>query len=182
MKKHTLLIGPPGSGKTLWARSKATSIIAGSCSDEACSDAVHARHVAGIRTDERAFFRAPHYTVSPLTLIGRLNRHRWQPGEFSLAHAGVLFLDELPEFAVRCLNILREPLTTGFVELENSQNRLTVPAEFTLIATTNVCPCGPWAGPCVCTAEQIERYQDRIPSWLRDVCQILRPYEYAVKS
>ena len=129
--------------------------------------AIHS--VAGIPREDffRRPFRAPHHTASPAALVGGGSLPR--PGEISLAHHGVLFLDELPEFPRRVLEVLREPLESGRVAIARVQSRIEYPARFQLIAAMNPCPCGYFGeARCHCTPDQITRYRSRISGPLQD--------------
>ena len=114
-------------------------------------------------------FRNPHHSASAAALVGGGSKPR--PGEISLAHGGVLFLDELPEFSRHCLEVLREPMESGEITLARASHSITYPARFQLVAATNPCPCG-YLGdpdrPCRCTPEQIQRYRSRVSGPLLD--------------
>jgi magnesium chelatase family protein len=169
---NMLMSGPPGAGKTLIARSM-PGILPRLTIEEAL-DVTRIYSVADqLSPDEPLVrhrpFRAPHHTVSYAGLIGG---GRWpKPGEISLAHRGVLFLDELPEFGTRMLEMLRQPLEDKVVAISRSAGSLTYPANFTLIASMNPCPCGYYSDPekeCTCSMSMIKSYQKRISGPLLD--------------
>lgn len=179
-----LMIGTPGSGKTMLAN-RLPSILPTMTDQERIEVAT----VASLSGKEEAMFnyyghrpfRAPHHSISHVALVGggRLPR----PGEISLAHQGVLFLDELPEFSRNSLEGLREPLESGEVLISRAAYSIKYPAKFQLIAAMNPCPCGYWgdaAGRCHCTREQVLRYQAKISGPLLDRIDLqvqLRPLE-----
>lgn len=169
---NILMIGPPGAGKTLLARS-VPSVLPPLTFEEAM-DVTRIYSVTGKLPPKtplikRRPFRAPHHTISHAGLAGG---GRWpHPGEISLAHRGVLFLDELPEFDRRSLEVLRQPMEAGFVTISRAQGSLTFPANFMLIAAMNPCPCGYYGDPtheCTCSPSMITRYQKRISGPLLD--------------
>ena len=168
---HLLLIGPPGCGKTLLA-SRLPGLLPEATEDEALESAaiasISGRGLDPARWRERPF-RAPHHTASAVALVGGGAEPR--PGEISLAHHGVLFLDELPEWDRRALEVLREPLESGVVTVSRAARSSEFPAQFQLVAAMNPCPCG-WAGDasgrCRCGAEAIRRYRARISGPLLD--------------
>ena len=161
---NLLLIGPPGTGKSMLAR-RLPGLLAPMTHDQALvSAALHSLSAAGkpLRWRERPF-RAPHHTASAVALVGGTAVPR--PGEISLAHGGVLFLDELPEFDRRVLEALREPLETGRINIARAGRSAEFPARFQLVAAMNPCPCGFFGDPqraCLCSPEQVRRYQSRI--------------------
>ncbi|MGY0800036.1 YifB family Mg chelatase-like AAA ATPase [Lysobacter sp. A286] len=168
---HLLLVGPPGCGKTLLA-SRLTGLLPDATQDEALDSAaiasISGRGLDPSRWRERPF-RAPHHTASAVALVGGGAEPR--PGEISLAHNGVLFLDELPEWGRHALEVLREPLESGVVTISRAARSCEFPARFQLVAAMNPCPCG-WAGDpsgrCRCSPDTVLRYRARISGPLLD--------------
>jgi magnesium chelatase family protein len=179
---HLLMSGPPGTGKTLLA-----SRLPGLLPPMSESEALESAAVASV--SQTGFdvadwgvrpFRAPHHSATSAALAGGGSRPR--PGEISLAHNGVLFLDELPEFGRHTLEILREPLESGRIVISRATRQATFPARFQLVTAMNPCPCGldgDETGRCGCSAEQIQRYRSRVSGPLLDridiQVEVLRP-------
>ena len=164
--------GPPGAGKTLLARAL-PSILPKLSIDEAL-EITKIYSVSGMLPADAPLiterpFRAPHHTISHAGLVG--GGHWPRPGEISLAHRGVLFLDELPEFAQHVLEVMRQPLEDKIVTISRATGTLTFPANFMLVAAMNPCPCGYYGDPvkeCTCSAMMISRYRKRISGPLLD--------------
>ncbi len=168
---NVIMVGPPGAGKTLLARAM-PGILPTMSIDEALevtriysvADALPPEMMVRVRP-----FRAPHHTISHAGLVGGGN---WpHPGEISLAHRGVLFLDELPEFGTRVLEVMRQPIEDKVVTISRAQGSLTFPANFMLVAAMNPCPCGYYGDAvkaCTCAPSMITKYQKRISGPLLD--------------
>ncbi|MGA8260452.1 MAG: YifB family Mg chelatase-like AAA ATPase [Arenicellales bacterium] len=166
---NLLMVGPPGSGKTMLATRLPGLLPA--LDEEEALEAAAIRSVAGRPFDLQGGvlrpFRRPHHSCSSVALVGGGSHPK--PGEISLAHQGVLFLDELPEFSRGALEQLREPLEAGVVHISRAAQQVSYPARFQLVAAMNPCPCG-YLGEdrCRCTAEQVQRYRARISGPLLD--------------
>lgn len=169
---NVIMRGPPGSGKTLLARAM-PSILPPMSTDDAL-EVTRIYSVAGLLPPGAGLigtrpFRAPHHTISHAGLVGGGTMPR--PGEITLCHRGVLFLDELPEFGPQVLEVLRQPLEDRVVTISRARMSVTFPANFTLIAAMNPCPCGYYGDPtheCTCSAQVVGRYQRRISGPLLD--------------
>ncbi len=169
---NVLLQGPPGAGKTLMA--KGVISILPELNFEEILELTRIYSISGLLSKERSFltkrpFRSPHHTCSEVALIGGGTPPK--PGEITLAHRGVLFLDEFPEFHRDVLESLRQPIEEGEITIQRAKYTLTFPAKFTLIAASNPCPCGYYNDPereCSCTASQIASYRRKLSGPLID--------------
>jgi len=169
---NILLVGPPGSGKTMLSR-RLPSILPPATFDESL-EITKIQSIAGILPEEISLqtvrpFRDPHHTISSAGLVGGGSHP--QPGEISLAHHGVLFLDELPEFPRKILELLRQPLEDHKVIISRASMSLEFPAMFLLVGAMNPCPCGylgSYQQECQCTSMQIQRYRSKISGPLLD--------------
>ena len=170
---NLLMLGPPGSGKSMISKRVPTIMPPMSLDEAIESTKIHS--ICGLLLDPaHSFlatrpFRSPHHTISDAGLLG--GSANPTPGEISLAHNGVLFLDELPEFRRQTLEVLRQPLEDGRVTISRAAGSMTFPAEFILVAAMNPCPCGYFGDPkreCRCSPIQVERYRDRISGPLLD--------------
>lgn len=169
---NLLMIGPPGAGKTMLARRLPTILPPLSFEESIEVTTIHSvagqlRPGVGLITERP--FRAPHHTISDVALVGGGSVPR--PGEVSLAHHGVLFLDEMPEFDRRVLEALRQPIEEGRITVSRALRSISFPARFVLVAAMNPCPCGYFGDPrrqCKCTPQQTARYHNRLSGPLRD--------------
>ncbi|MGY6275821.1 YifB family Mg chelatase-like AAA ATPase [Methylomonas sp. MgM2] len=168
---NLLMIGPPGTGKSMIAARLPT--ILPELTEQQAQESAAIVSVSGQAFDINKWrkppFRAPHHTASAAALVGGGGNPK--PGEISLAHNGALFLDELPEFDRKVLEVLREPLETGHIIISRASHQANFPARFQLIAAMNPCPCGylgDASGRCHCTSEQIARYRARVSGPLLD--------------
>ena len=169
---NLLMVGPPGSGKSMLAK-RIPTIMPPMAFDEAI-ETTKIHSICGILHNKRAFlslrpFRSPHHTISDAGLLGGGSNPL--PGEITLAHHGVLFLDELPEFKRSTLEVMRQPLEDGRVTISRAAGSVTYPAEFMLVAAMNPCPCGFFGDlkrECRCSGPQVERYRQRVSGPLLD--------------
>ena len=169
---NVLMIGPPGSGKSMLSKRVPTIIPPMSLEEAIDTTKIHS--IAGLLADQESFvatrpFRSPHHTISDIGLLGGGTFPT--PGEVSLAHNGVLFLDELPEFKRSALEVMRQPLEDGRVTVSRAAGSITFPSEFMLVAAMNPCPCGYFGDlkrECRCSPVQVQRYRQRVSGPLLD--------------
>lgn len=167
-----IMIGPPGSGKSMLAKRLPSILPPLSLAESLETTQIHS--VAGKLNRDTSLisqrpFRAPHHTISQVALVGGGNNP--QPGEISLAHNGVLFLDEMPELSRSVLEVLRQPLEDRKISIARAKYSVEYPCSFMLIASMNPCPCGYYGDPthhCACTPGQIQRYMNKISGPLLD--------------
>lgn len=182
---NVIMIGPPGAGKSMMAK-RLPGILPPLTLDEAL-ETTKIHSVAGTKAKDTSLvmqrpFRSPHHTVSDVALVG--GGSNAMPGEISLAHNGVLFLDELPEYKKQVLEVLRQPLEDGVMTVARAKRTVTYPSRFMLIAAMNPCPCGHFNDPthaCTCTPSQIQKYMGRISGPLLDRIDIqceIRPVPF----
>jgi len=173
---HLLMIGPPGTGKSMLAQRLPGILppMTDAEAIEACAVRSVAKEPFNVHDWRQRPYRAPHHTASGVALVGGGSHPR--PGEISLAHHGVLFLDELPEFDRRVLEVLREPMESGRIVISRAARQAEFPARFQLVAAMNPCPCGYAGGAdgrCRCTPDAIARYRGRISGPLLDRIDII---------
>ena len=169
---NLIMIGPPGSGKSMMAKRLPSILPPLSLAESLETTQIHS--VAGKLSRDTSLisqrpFRAPHHTISQVALVGGGNNP--QPGEISLAHNGVLFLDEMPELSRSVLEVLRQPLEDRHITISRAKYNVEYPCSFMLVASMNPCPCGYYGDPthhCVCTPGQIQRYMNKISGPLLD--------------
>lgn len=169
---NLIMIGPPGSGKSMMAKRLPSILPPLSLAESLETTQIHS--VAGKLARDTSLisqrpFRAPHHTISQVALVGGGTNP--QPGEISLAHNGVLFLDEMPELSRSVLEVLRQPLEDRTITISRAKYSVQYPASFMLVASMNPCPCGYYGDPtrhCVCTPGQIQRYMNKISGPLLD--------------
>jgi magnesium chelatase family protein len=170
---NLLMIGPPGSGKTMLAKRIPTILPPLSLEESLETTKIHS--VSGYLSKDTALitsrpFRSPHHTISDAALVGG-GMNKIKPGEISLSHHGVLFMDELPEFARNVLEVLRQPLEEKRITISRTKQTVEYPANFVLVCSMNPCPCGNFGNPqqeCSCSPNQIQRYLSKISGPLLD--------------
>ena len=169
---NLMMIGPPGSGKSMMAKRLPSILPPLSLAESLETTQIHSvagKLPRGTSLITQRPFRAPHHTISPVALVGGGNNP--QPGEISLAHNGVLFCDELPEFNRSALEVMRQPLEDRIITISRSKYSVEFPCSFMFVASMNPCPCGYYGDPthhCVCSPGQIQRYMNKISGPLLD--------------
>jgi magnesium chelatase family protein len=183
--KHLMLIGPPGCGRVAYARSLVKEPGAFKHIKACETDLFRIHRMAGLDMEPMSIpFRAPHHTVSDAAMSGTLrNGYVVYPGELSLAHGGILLLDEAAEFRMSVLERVLESMRTGEVELNGPRGtRVILPTQFRLVISTNMCPCGHYGGAkkCHCTEGQRSRYMKRLQGFTKH-CQVIEESEIRAK-